>query len=197
MSKTLSLIPVEHIENKIYLIRGQKVMLDRDLAELYGVKTFVLNQAVKRNLRRFPTNFMFSLTRHEILRISQIVISSDNHDNISLKYSKNVNAFTEQGIAMLSGILKSDRAIAVNITIMRAFVKLRQVLATHKELAHKLEQLEQKVGQNSGDIRLIFEAIRKLMEPPPLPPTKPRRIGFIADRRGEELPPASRLKNKP
>jgi hypothetical protein len=184
MSKETTLIPPERIENHIYLIRGQKVMLDQDLAVLYGVKTFVLNQAVKRNLRRFPPDFLFSLTRSEILRISQIVISPDSYKNLSLKYSKNVNVFTEQGIAMLSGILRSDRAIEVNIAIMRAFVKLRLVLASHKKLAHKLEQLEQKVGQNSVEIRLIFEAIRKLMEPfPPPSPKPPKRIGFVVDQK--------------
>jgi len=184
-------LPSEVIENKIYLIRGQKVMLNADLAKLYAVETKYLNRQVRRNIKRFPVDFMFRLTKQEaenlrcqfgtssqeettVLR-SQVVTSSwGGHRYLPL-------AFTEQGIAMLSTVLNSKRAIFVNIAIMRAFVKLRQVLATHKELAHKLEQLEQKVGQNSSDIRLIFAAIRKLMEPPPLPPAKPKRIGFIVD----------------
>jgi len=170
-----SLIPIERIENKIYLIRGHKVMLDRDLAEMYGVKTFVLNQAVKRNKDRFPEDFLFSLTRQEILSISQFVISSLGE---TLKFSKNVNVFTEQGIAMLSGVLRSKRAVQVNIVIVRAFVRLRQILSTHKKLAQKLRELEQRVGSHDENIFEIFEAIRKLMQPPEKPTKK---IGFIID----------------
>ncbi len=133
-----NLVPAERITDKIYLIRDHKVILDRYLAGLYGVKTFVLNQAVRRNRERFPDDFMFSLTREEILRISQFVISSPEQPADSLKFSKNVNAFTEQGIAMLSDILRSKRAVAVNIAVMRASVRLRQMLSTHKELAQKL-----------------------------------------------------------
>ena len=125
------LIPVERIENKIYVIRGQKVMLDRDLAELYGVTTRRLNEQVKRNIKRFPPDFMFSLTRQEIMNISQFVISSAAGTNMSqiatssnVKHSKNVNAFTENGVAMLSSVLRSERAIEVNIQIMRAFTRL-------------------------------------------------------------------------
>lgn len=163
MSKTI--IPLERIENKIYVIRGIKVMLDRDLAELYGVDTRQLNQAVKRNLLRFPDDFMFNLTREEIQRISQNVIS--------LKFSKNVNVFTEQGIAMLSGVLNSERAILVNITIMRAFVKLRELMMTHKDLARKIEELEKKYD---SQFQVVFEAIRQLMSAPPEPVKK--KIGF-------------------
>jgi len=166
------IIPQEKIESKIFLIRGQKVMLDRDLAMLYGVPTFVLNQAVKRNIERFPADFMFSLTREEILRISQIVISSGR---ATLKYSKNVNAFTEQGIAMLSGILNSKRAIQVNIMIMRTFIKLKQMIATHKELAYKIEELERKYKKHDREIDSIFNAIKKMLEPPKSPQ---RKIGF-------------------
>jgi len=165
------LIPVERIENRIYLIRGQKVMLDRDLAELYGVPTFVLNQAVKRNLERFPSDFMFSLTRQEITRISQIVISSS-----TLKFSKNVNVFTEQGIAMLSSVLRSKQAIQVNIAIMRAFVKLRKFIINHKGLAQKIKELENKSEKHDVEIQAIFEAIRRLMEPDEKPIKK---IGFV------------------
>jgi ORF6N domain len=162
------LIPQEIVENKIYLIRGYRVMLDKDLARLYGVETRVLNQAVKRNAKRFPEDFMFYLTRDEIKRMSQIVTS--------LKFYKRVTVFTEQGVAMLSGVLNSDRAIQVNIAIMRAFVKLRQIISTHKELVHKLEELERKIERHDVDIQSIFGAIRQLMAPPP---EKPRRIiGF-------------------
>jgi hypothetical protein len=170
-----NMMPAQRIENKIFLIRGQKVMLDRDLAELYGVKTFVLNQAVRRNKERFPEDFMFSLTKQEILRISQFVISSLRSQLVTLKFSKNVNVFTEQGIAMLSGVLRSKRAIQVNIAIMRAFVKLRQILSTHKELAHKLSQLEKKIEDHDEEIKAIFDAIRRLMAGPEKPKKK---IGF-------------------
>ncbi|MGA3084920.1 MAG: ORF6N domain-containing protein [Thermodesulfobacteriota bacterium] len=148
-----SLVPVEVIEKKIFLIRGQKVMLDRDLADLYNVETRILNQAVQRNIKRFPEDFMFSLTREEIMRISQIVISSD------IKFSKQVRAFTEQGVAMLSGILNSDRAIEVNIQIMRAFVKLREMIASHKDLARRSDDLEKKYD---AQFKVVFDALRQL-----------------------------------
>ena len=145
-------------------------MLDRDLAKLYGIKTKVLKQAVKRNAKRFPVDFMFELTKEEfeILR-SQIVTSSWG----GIRYSPMV--FTEQGVAMLSSVLKSDRAIQVNIQIMRVFSKLRQVLAAHKELAHKLNELERKITQHDGEIATIFEAIRQLMAPPE---STRKKIGF-------------------
>ena len=162
-------VPIEVIEQKIFMIRRQKVMLDRDLAELYGVETRVLNQAVRRNIGRFPEDFMFSLTRQEIRDLSQIVISS------KIKHAPNVFAFTEQGVAMLSGVLNSKRAIQVNITIMRVFVRLRQILSTHKELAYKLKELERKTEKHDVEIQTIFEAIRQLMTPPEKPKHK---IGF-------------------
>jgi hypothetical protein len=127
MTQQLVKIPVERLEKAIFLIRGEKVMLDRDLAELYGVETRTLNQSVRRNLERFPPDFMFELTRDEIAGISQFVTSSN------LKFSKRVTAFTEQGVAMLSGVLHSKRAIAVNVEIMRTFVKLRQILTSNVE----------------------------------------------------------------
>jgi phage regulator Rha-like protein len=160
----VDLIPIERIESRIYLIRGQKVMLDRDLAELYGVETKKLNQAVKRNKVRFPDDFMFSLTRQEILRMSQIVTSSDE-GKADLKYSKNVNVFTENGVAMLSSVLKSERAVLVNIQIMRAFTRLRRILSTHKEVSRKIKELEQRINKHDAEIRAIFEVIRKLMVP--------------------------------
>jgi hypothetical protein len=162
-----ALVPMEKIRQEILLVRGQKVMLDRDLAMLYGMETRALNQAVKRNRDRFPDDFMLELTRDEIMRISQSVISSPG-----LKYSKTVYAFTEQGVAMLSSVLNSPRAIQVNIAIMRAFVQLRAILSTHADLAQKLEELEKKYD---AQFRVVFDAIRQLMTPPE-PPRKP--MGF-------------------
>ena len=164
-----AIVPVEAIERKIYLIRSQKVMIDRDLAQLYDVETRVLNQAVRRNIERFPPDFMFALTRDEIRDLSQIVISSN------IKHSPNVFVFTEQGVAMLSSILKSERAVQVNIAIMRAFVKLREILSTHKELAHKLAEHERKIEKHDGEIKVIFDAIRGLMA---APEPKKKKIGF-------------------
>lgn len=165
----------EGIEQKIFLIRRQKVMLSSHLAGLYGVVPKVLIQAVKRNIERFPVDFMFQLTKkeHEILK-SQIVTSSWGGVRRARPY-----AFTEHGILMLSSVLKSKRAIQVNIKIMRTFVKLRQILSTHKELAHKLTQLEKRIEKHDGEIQGIFEAIRQLMTPPK---KSKRKIGFHADR---------------
>ncbi len=174
MAKDKSLIPVERIERSILLIRGQKVMLDRDLAQLYGVETRVLNQAVRRNINRFPEDFMFPLTREEIMRISQIVISSVQPGTKTLKFSKSVMAFTEHGVAMLSSVLNSPRAVQVNIEIMRAFVRLRRMLASHVELARKLDAMEKKYD---AQFKVVFDAIRQLMTPPE---PKRRPIGFRA-----------------
>lgn len=148
-------IPDERIDSRILLIRGHKVLLDSDLAALYGVETRALNQAVRRNAERFPADFMFSLTREEIGRVSQIVISS-------LKFSNNVNVFTEQGVAMLSSVLRSSRAVQVNIEIMRAFVRLRQLISSSAELARKLAALERKYD---AQFKMVFDAIRDLMLP--------------------------------
>ena len=166
MSESTSIIPAERIEQAIYLIRGQKVMLDRDLAALYGVETRVLNQAVKRNADRFPSDFMFELNREEIRNISQFVICS------TIKHSPKVFAFTEQGVAMLSGVLKSPRAVEVNIAIMRTFVKLRRMLESSEELSRRLTELESKYDEQ---FRMVFEAIRELMIPPE---PKKNPIGF-------------------
>jgi len=168
------IIPVEMIEKKIYLIRGQKVMLDRDLAELYGVETRVLNQAVRRNRDRFPDDFMFALKREEIQSISQIVISSAGRKD-TLKFSKNVLVFTEQGIAMLSSVVNSRQAVQVNIAIMRTFVKMREILTSHKDLARKLEELEKKYD---GQFQAVFEAIRLLIE---IDEEPKRKIGYISE----------------
>ena len=155
--KMNDLIPVEIIEKRIYLIRGYKIMLDFDLADLYGVETKVLNQAVKRNQKRFPADFMFSLSKQEILRMSQIVTSSQ------VKFHSNVNAFTENGVAMLSSVLRSERAISVNIQIMRAFMKLRRFLSSHTEIVRQLKDLRDKYKKHDIEIEAIFEAIRKMI----------------------------------
>jgi hypothetical protein len=171
------LIPNERIERAILLIRGQKVMLDRDLAELYDVPTKVLNQAVKRNAERFPGDFMFQLREEEmdvVLRSQFVTSKGGRGGRRYLPY-----AFTEQGVAMLSSVLNSDRAIEVNIAIMRAFVRLREIMATHKDLARKLEELEKKLGQHDEKFQIVFEAIRQLMAPPE--PAKKGRIGFARE----------------
>jgi hypothetical protein len=164
-------IAIELIVPKIFVIRGKNIMLDRDLALLYGVETRVLNQAVRRNIERFPEDFMFSLTREEIMNLSQIVISP------GIKHAPNVFVFTQEGIAMLSGVLNSKRAIQVNIAIMRAFVRLRKILATHKGLTYKLNELETKIEKHDADIRDVFEAIRQLMG---LPDERRKIAGFAA-----------------
>jgi len=161
------LIPVERIVAKIYRIRDTKVMLDRDLAELYEVETRTLKQAVRRNIKRFPPDFMFELSYQELRNLrSQIVMSSWGG------IRRPPMAFTEQGVAMLSSVLKSDRAIQVNIQIMRAFTQLRQMLSTHEELRRKVEAMERKYDQQ---FKVVFDAIKQLLDVE----TKPRRkIGF-------------------
>jgi phage regulator Rha-like protein len=171
--KMQELVPQEVIENRIYFIRGHKVMLDSNLALLYGVKTKNLNKAVKRNLERFPGDFMFQLTSKELESL-RFQFGTSKQGRGGRRYLPLV--FTEQGVAMLSSVLQSRRAIHVNIAIMRAFVKLRRILSTHKKLAQKLKELEGKVSKHDAEIESIFEAIRQLMAPPP---EKPRRmIGF-------------------
>ncbi len=173
----------EVIENKIFLIRGHRVMLSVHLAKLYRVGPKVLIQAVKRNTERFPKDFMFRLTWEEMESLRSQFVTLDSKDKTNSgrgRYSKYpLYVFTEQGVAMLSSILRSRRAIQVNIAIMRVFVKLRQILSTHKELAHKLSELERKLEKHDTEIQSIFEAIRQLMAPPPEPPK--RRIGFHSD----------------
>ncbi|MBI3318368.1 MAG: ORF6N domain-containing protein [Candidatus Omnitrophica bacterium] len=164
-------ILIEQVEHKILLIRGHKVMLDSDLAELYGVRPIRLREQVRRNRERFPGDFMFQLTQKEAeILVSQNAIPSKKHLGGYFPY-----VFTQEGIAMLSSVLRSERAIQVNITIMRAFVKLRQMLATHKELVQKLAELERRLEGHDQKIHSIFDAIRQLM----IPPEPPRhRIGF-------------------
>ena len=164
-----SLVPIEVIEGKILLIRAQKVMLDEHLAELYSVTTKRLNEQVKRNRKRFPPDFMFQLNEEEseILRSQFATSKTQRGGRRYLPF-----AFTEQGVAMLSSVLNSDRAIEVNLQIMRAFVKLREMIASHKDLARKLAALEKKYDDN---FKVVFEAIRALMTPPEKPKKK---IGF-------------------
>ena len=172
--KTLqnSLLPAETIASKIYLIRNQKVMLDRDLAELYGVQTRVLKQAVRRNIGRFPSDFMFELTNEEQKSLrSQIVTLKKGQHSKYLSF-----AFTEQGVAMLSSVLKSDRAIQVNIQIIRTFTKLRSMLATHKDLKRKIEAMEKKYDKN---FQIVFEAIKQLFDEEEKPKKK---IGYLKEK---------------
>jgi hypothetical protein len=185
MSKDKSLIPIERIEELILLIRGHKVILDSDLAELYGVTTKRLNEQVRRNLSRFPEDFMFQLTESEphLLRSQFATSKGGRGGRRYLPY-----AFTEQGVAMLSSVLNSGRAIKVNIEIMRAFVRLRQILASNKELAKRLDDLEKKYD---AQFRVVFDAIRELMKPPE---SKKRPIGFLVEE--AKVPYITRMKRK-
>ena len=175
------LVPIERVENKIYVIRNQKVMIDKDLADLYRVPTKVLNQAVKRNIERFPSDFMFQLNWAEAERLrSQIVtlkILTGDKRGQHLKFLP--YAFTEQGTAMLSGLLNSPTAIRVNIAIMRAFVRLRQVLATNKDLTYLFKELRHKVNRHDAEIGVIIKTIEKMVEIEKKPKGK---IGFLADK---------------
>ena len=164
-----TIVPMEVVKSRIYLVRGQKVLLDRDLAEMYGVETRVLNQAVRRNIDRFPEDFMIPLSRDEIRNLSQSVISP------GLKHAPNVFAFTEQGVAMLSSVLNSARAVQVNIAIMRAFVQLRELALSNRELARKIDELERKHARHDQQFVAVFDAIRQLMTPAE---RKGRKIGF-------------------
>ena len=177
---TNSLLPIESIQSKIFVIRGKKVLIDRHLAELYGVPTKVLNQAVKRNIKRFPLDFVFELTEEEIHNLrSQIVTSSWG----GLRYKP--YAFTENGVAMLSSVLNSERAIQVNIQIMRVFTKLREMLSTHEELKKKFEEWEKKYdtrpNKMDGRVQTVleaFEEIKRLLNPST---NNKKRIGFIQE----------------
>ena len=164
-----SLIPTERIEHAIYLIRGEKVMLDRDLAALYGVSTKVLKQAVKRNIARFPLDFMFVLSASEFKHWRSQFVTSKS-DRKGLRYAP--MAFTEHGILMLSTVLNSERAIRVNIEIMRAFVRLRQIIASDAQLSRRLDELEKKYD---SQLKVVFTAIRQLIEPPR---SARKKIGF-------------------
>jgi len=171
-----SIMPIGKIEQAILLVRGEKVILDADLAALYGVATRVLNQAVRRNLDRFPEDFMFQLTRDEAGSLrSQTVTSKPGRGG--RRYAP--YAFTEHGAIMAATVLNSPRAVQVSVFVVRAFVRLRRMLAQHKALAAKLEELGRKVGQHDRQIVALIDAIRRLMAPPPEPSRKP--IGFQSE----------------
>jgi hypothetical protein len=162
-------MPVERIARFIYVARGEKIMLDRDLAALYGVETRVLNQGVRRNRNRFPADFLFELSREEIRALA------DLREDGEIRHSKAVFAFTEQGVAMLSSVLRSNRAAQVNVAIMRTFVQLRQMLSSHADLARKLAVLEQNYDLQ---FKAVFDAIRELMESDKPERRRRREIGF-------------------
>ena len=168
MTASDSVIPIQRIAAQIYLIRGEKVMLDSDLAELFGVETRALNQAVSRNSERFPEDFMFRLSwdEYDALRSQNVIVKRGGRGQ-HRKFTP--RAFTQEGVAMLSGVLRSERAVQVNVAIMRAFVRLRQMLATNEELARRVEQHDSEIG-------ILFEHVERLLEPPETP--KKRRIGF-------------------
>jgi hypothetical protein len=178
MAKVIKLasLPDEAIIDKIYLIRGQKVMIDSDLAELYGVETKRLKEQVKRNLSRFPAHFMFELTAEEtkFLRSQNATLTHGTHS----KYAS--YTFTEHSVLMLSNVLKSASAIKMSIKIIDVFVRLREMISTHKDVLLKLEQLERQVTQNSEEIQTIFAAVKQLLIPPEL--TGRQRIGFRQQR---------------
>ena len=174
------LIPLELIESKIFVLRGHRVMLDRDLADLYGVETRALNQAVKRNADRFPSDFMFQLTPAEgkatmALRSQNVILKRGEH----VKYAPRV--FTEHGAVMLANVLKSNLAVRASIQVVRAFVHLRQRLASSRELRRQLEMLEMKVDQHDTELQEVLRILRELMEPPPVAPKQ--TIGFVEPRK--------------
>ena len=167
-AKRKSVVPAARIERAILMIRGEKVMLDQDLAELYEVETKVLVQAMKRNIDRFPEDFMFQLSAEEFSDLKSRIVTSSWGGRRTAPY-----AFTEQGVAMLSSVLRSPRAVQVNVEIMRTFVRLRRMLGSHADLARKLETLERKYDRQ---FKVVFDAIREIMTPDP--PPKRRQIGF-------------------
>ncbi|MBN2418894.1 MAG: ORF6N domain-containing protein [Deltaproteobacteria bacterium] len=176
MEETKSVVPLQKIEKAIFMIRGQKVMLDKDLAALYKVSTSVFNKAVTRNIERFPSDFMFQLTKEEFSNLKYHFGTSSWGGTRKLP-----RAFTEQGVAMLSSVLRSKRAVQVNIEIMRVFVRLREMLATHKELAHKFEKLERRITEHDEQIQTIFDVIKQLMAPPE---KKKNKISFEVNEGG-------------
>ena len=173
------LVPIELIAGRIFLIRGQKVMLDSDLAELYQVPTKALNQAVQRNLDRFPSDFMFQLNKEELADWRSQIVTSNPSAKMGLR--RPPHAFTEHGVAMLSSVLKSPRAVQVNILIIRAFIRLRELLASNKELAVRLEQVEGALDQHASVINVLAEEINNLKTPLSEPMPSKQRIGFHID----------------
>lgn len=174
MAKSSNIISVESVASRIMNVRGRKIIIDADLASLYGVGTKVLNQAVKRNIDRFPTDFMFTLTKEEK---DEVVTNCDHLSQ--LKYSSHLpNVFTEHGAIMAATILNSPKAVEMSIFVVRAFVRLREMFSSQKQLASKLIELEQKLSSHDRDIAMLIDAIRQLMAPPV---QEKRRIGFVTD----------------
>jgi len=171
-----ALIPQEYVESKILLMRDKKVIVDRDLATLYGVDTKVLKQAVRRNIKRFPSDFMFELTKKEFEDWRSQFVTSKS-DRIGLRYKPMV--FTEPGVAMLSSVLNSERAIQVNIQIMRAFIKLREMLSTHIELKRKIGEMEKRHAKHDEHFQIVFKTIKEMLNPPV---EKKGKIGFRTDK---------------
>jgi hypothetical protein len=182
MPKTKSLIPAERIERSILVVRGQKVILDSDLASLYGVTTARLNQQVRRNADRFPDDFAFILTSNEfddlMLQIATSRLKWGGRRKLPL-------VFTEHGAVMAASVLNSPIAVSASIEVVRAFVRLRQLIASQKELARRLDELEAKFTEHDRKLIVVFDAIRQLMQPPPEPPRKKRRIGFHPETNGD------------
>lgn len=174
-----AIVPLAHIERRILTIRGHKVILDADLAELYGVATKRLNEQVRRNAERFPTDFAFQLTREEHDALRSQIATIEKGRGKHRKYLPWV--FTEHGAIMAANVLNSGRAVEVSVVVVRAFVRLRQMLSTHRELAQKLAELEERIGAHDETIQAILAAIHHLMEAPPEPPKE--RIGFVPRRR--------------
>ncbi|MEK7720267.1 MAG: ORF6N domain-containing protein [Bacteroidota bacterium] len=173
MSKIdLPVIPDEIIIDRIYFIRNQKIMIDRDLANLYGIETKVLKQSVRRNLDRFPPDFMFEMSKEEFQNWRSQIVTS-NSEKMGLRYAP--YCFTEPGVTMLSCVLNSKRAIVVNIKIIRVFTRLKEMVLTHKDILLKMEQMESQVIKNSKEIQMIFSALKQLLNPPQV---SRRKVGF-------------------
>ena len=170
------LVPIDRIQSKILFVRGEKVMLDQDLAELYGVKTGQLTRQVRRNLERFPSDLMFQLNKEEFATLRSQTGDSSWGGRRYPPY-----AFTEQGVAMLSSVLRSKRAVGVNVQIMRAFVQLRRFLSSQEQFRRKFLALERKLTEHNAHFRIVFEVIRQLMAP--ASPGKKRQIGFVRDKK--------------
>jgi hypothetical protein len=180
VQKLVTSVPAEIIQNKIFLIRGHKVMLDSDLAELYGVTTRRLKEQVRRNLKRFPADFMLELTWDQAVSLRSQIATLKRGEHIKyLPY-----AFTEQGVAMLSSVLSSDRAIEVNIQIMRVFTKLREMMISHKDLARKIEDLERKFSEHDRRFVSVFDAIRRLLQEKEELSKNKMPIGFVVREQG-------------
>jgi hypothetical protein len=196
MGQRRTIVTQERIESAVLLLRGEKVLLDADLAELYGVSTKALNQAVKRNRSRFPGDFMFRLAPQELAHWRSQIVTSNPGAKMGLRRAP--YAFTEQGVAMLSSVLRSQRAVQVNIEIMRTFVRLRRTLAANAELARRLDEVEQRLGSHDEQFGHVIRAIRELLAPPAAP--QRRRIGFHAAAEdepagaGASSPPAKRAR---